>query len=77
MELAVLKYKKTAAKPANMPDEWPAEVREIADGAALPSADWVRMTVAEYESHRANLKSSYDTWWASNKANWVANEPYT
>lgn len=65
MELAVLKYEDSPSPPQGIPGEWPYEVREIANGAALPGASWVRMTLSEFTAHKAQYQSAYNTWWAS------------
>lgn len=67
MNLAVLKYMYTSYQPEGMPDEWPAEVRELGSGTTLPGQDWVLMTNEEYEAHRGEYQEDYDTWWEANR----------
>lgn len=78
MELAILKYRDTASPPEGIPGEWPAEVREIADGASLPGVSWVRMTVSQFLAHKATYQTSYDEWWEANKSQYISNQrdPY-
>lgn len=63
--VAVLTYEFVTTKPANIPDEWPAEVRELGEGTTLPGEDWVLMTTAELVSHKATHQSAFNTWLAS------------
>ncbi len=61
MNLAVKKYASVVLKPAGIPDEWPAEVRELGENTALPEGDgWVLMTITEYNAHREQYQADYD-----------------
>lgn len=62
MNVAVLKYQFVTDKPLNIPDAWPAEVRELGTGTELPSEDWVLMTIEEYNTYLADNQAAYDTW---------------
>jgi len=62
MNLAVLKYQFITEKPANIPNEWPAETRPLSEGEPLPSQDWVQMTDVELAAHCATHQAAYDAW---------------
>jgi hypothetical protein len=60
MELAV---KLHGSNPDGIPADWPAEVVEIADGAALPAGFTERMySYAELDAYKALHQAEYDTW---------------
>lgn len=66
MYLAVKKWPNMASCPVDMPAEWPAEVVELGESQTLPSGDYVLMTTAEYEAHRALYRADYDVYAAAN-----------
>lgn len=52
----------TGQKPSGIPDDWPAEVREVGDGEPVPSG-WLQMAdAAELSAYRASKQSGYDAW---------------
>lgn len=66
MNLAVLKYQFVTNKPEGIPDSWPAETIELGNSTELPGENWVLMTKEEFDSHVADNKSDYDSWYFSN-----------
>lgn len=58
MKLNVLLYADAPSNPRNLPADWPAEVREVADNAPAPTAPWIEMTVAAYLAYRAAREAS-------------------
>lgn len=65
--LAVKTYEFVTSKPAGIPDEWPAEVRELGESTTLPdeSGEWVLMTREEFNEYKDEHQSAYETWSAS------------
>lgn len=61
MDLAV-KYYNQVANPQGIPGWWPAEVRELADGASPPDDDWYVMSLAGYGDWIERHQAEYDDW---------------
>lgn len=69
MNLAVRLYSDVAfnQKPANIPDAWPYQVRELGNSSAIPDDGhtWQLMNKSEYDSYVASNQAAYDTWSAA------------
>jgi hypothetical protein len=61
MKFRVLLYQDAVAKPAGIPDIWPAEVATVDDDAVVDSP-YLLMTPQEYDDYRALHRSAYDAW---------------
>ncbi|MEM4379134.1 MAG: hypothetical protein QXL01_00405 [Thermoplasmatales archaeon] len=62
MNLAVLTYEFVTDKPAGIPNEWPAEVRELGESTELPGENWVLMTVQQLHDYQDLHRNSYNQW---------------
>lgn len=61
MKFRVLLYQDVAAKPAGIPDAWPAEVTTVDDDAVVDSP-FLLMTPQEYDDYRTAHREAYDAW---------------
>lgn len=60
MKLAVVFYR-DKENPYNIPEEWPAEVKELPDDADV-GPNRTEMSLEEYKNHIATHQASYDRW---------------
>lgn len=75
MNLAVKFYKDVPAdkKAWNIPEAWPAEVRELGESTELPGPEWLLMTLEEYNAYRASEMAQYMAWEEANES-WIWSE---
>lgn len=62
--LAVLLYQDLPAEqiPADIPLDWPAEIKELGSGTTLPAPEWLLMTTSELAQYKAARQPAYDQW---------------
>lgn len=65
MQVAVRFYKDVPNRPADIPDAWPAEVRQLVGSHELPGPEWVSMTCSDLATHKQRLQPVYDLWKAA------------
>ena len=62
MKFRVLLYQDTVAKPAGIPDAWPAEVWAVDDDVLSVDSPYLLMTPQEYDDYRTLHRAAYDAW---------------
>lgn len=62
MKFRVLLYQDAVAKPAGIPDVWPAEVTAVDDDVVSVDSPYLLMTPQEYDDYRTLHRAEYDAW---------------
>lgn len=71
MAAQIFAVKLYADDPLGIPDGWPSDVLEVADGDSAPDG-YVAMTQAQIEAQKESLADAYESWAIAQKAKQIA-----